>query len=229
MDRRRPRAPGPGRVSGRLSRPAACPWSPGPRCGPDPRWGCAPDWSGPPRPACAARPWPAPVDQREVQRSVHRRVSAQYQRRSGQALPPSDTISRAGNLVPHNQQDCTAGFARETLERSSPAMFGPPPGSIGRLPGNWTVKQPAPRAADSTTVPEVWHADGPPSTHSAGSGQPKFSRGAFAPGCGWPPARGGAAMRSLTRSWLAARSAARSLWVVARQRPCSVAGSERCW
>jgi hypothetical protein len=56
------------------------------------------------------------VDQREVQRSVHRRVSAQYQRRSAHAVPPSATISRAGNLVPHNQQDCTAGFAREMLE-----------------------------------------------------------------------------------------------------------------
>jgi hypothetical protein len=149
----------PGPVMGLCPFPA-CPW---------PAWPCA-AW---PLPA------PGPVDQREVQRSVHRRVSAQYQRRSAQALPPSDTISRAGNLVPHNQQDCTAGFARETIERSSPAMFGPPPGSIGRLHGNWTRKQPAPRAADSTTVPEVWHADGPPSTHSAGCGQPKFSRGAL--------------------------------------------------
>jgi hypothetical protein len=173
-------------------RPAAAQWSfkpasclpreswtaprPGPGMGLCPLPACP--WAGWP---CAAWPLPAPgpVDQREVQRSVHRRVSAQYQRKSGQALPPSDTISRAGNLVPHNQQDCTAGFARETIERSSPAMFGPPPGSIGRLPGKWTRKQPAPRAADSTTVPEVWHADGPPSTHSAGCGQPIFSRGAL--------------------------------------------------
>ena len=44
---------------------------------------------------------------REVQRSVHARVSRQYQRRSRQALPPSATICSAGRRMPHIQQDLT--------------------------------------------------------------------------------------------------------------------------
>ena len=53
--------------------------------------------------------WPmaASVAERVVQRSVHPRVSRQYQRRSVQALPPSATIWSADKRMPHIQQDLT--------------------------------------------------------------------------------------------------------------------------
>src|SRR5215475_3762341 len=43
----------------------------------------------------------------DVHRRVHPHVWRQYQRRSGQALPPSATIWWAGNRSPHNQHDLT--------------------------------------------------------------------------------------------------------------------------
>ena len=41
----------------------------------------------------------------EVQRCVHAHVSRQYQRRSGQALPPSGTMLLADRRMPHSQHD----------------------------------------------------------------------------------------------------------------------------
>jgi hypothetical protein len=67
----------------------------------------------------SAVPWPmaASVAEREVQRSVHPRVSRQYQRRSVQALPPSATIWSADKRMPHIQQDLTgAGSSQNGAE-----------------------------------------------------------------------------------------------------------------
>jgi hypothetical protein len=50
----------------------------------------------------------ADLAEREVHRSVHPRVSRQYQRRSRHVLPPSATIWLAGKRMPHIQQDVTA-------------------------------------------------------------------------------------------------------------------------
>jgi hypothetical protein len=75
---------------------------------------CSPGVSGGP-----AVPWPraAGLAGREAHRSVHAHVSRQYQRRSGQALPPSATIWPAGKRMPHIQQDlalaCSAQYATE--------------------------------------------------------------------------------------------------------------------
>lgn len=64
-----------------------------------------------PGPAAAAiRPPPGrPGDPagRLVQRSVQARESWQYQRTSGQALPPSGTRRSVGSRMPHIQQDST--------------------------------------------------------------------------------------------------------------------------
>src|SRR5262249_4477157 len=71
----------------------------------------------------------------EVQRRVHPHVSRQYQRRSGQALPPSATIWWAGNRIPHNQQDLTRA--------------GSPPSGAGRC---GSVMTRSPRSPAARTV-----------------------------------------------------------------------------
>jgi hypothetical protein len=55
----------------------------------------------------SAMAWRMAPAEREFQRSVHVRMSRQYQRRSRQALPPSATIWSADKRVPHIQQDLT--------------------------------------------------------------------------------------------------------------------------
>jgi hypothetical protein len=61
---------------------------------------------------------------------VHAHVSRQYQRRSGQALPPSATIWPAGKRMPHIQQDLAlACSAQYRTERSWPVTACSP----GRL------------------------------------------------------------------------------------------------
>jgi len=59
--------------------------------------------------AFPAVPWPmsAGLVEREVQRSVHPRMSRQYQRRSAQALPPSATMWPGEERIPHIQQVVT--------------------------------------------------------------------------------------------------------------------------
>jgi hypothetical protein len=70
-----------------------------------------------------------------VHRSMHPRMSWQYQRTSGQALPPSATSRLTGRRMPHIQQDSTAVPAAAWTIRSSPAMISPPRGSADREPG----------------------------------------------------------------------------------------------
>jgi len=57
----------------------------------------------------SALPWRAwaSLADGEVQRSVQLPTSRQYQRRSGQAPPPSGTIWSAGRRMPHIQHDLT--------------------------------------------------------------------------------------------------------------------------
>jgi len=86
--------------------------------------GCSPGVLG-----ASALPWPtaAGLAERQVQRSVHAHVSLQYQRRSGQAPPPSATIWSAGNRMPHIQQDLVlACSAQYRTERRWPVVACPP-------------------------------------------------------------------------------------------------------
>jgi len=56
---------------------------------------------------------------RFVHRSVHERMSRQYQRMSAQALPPSATRRSTGKWIPQIQQDLiTVGAAWAGISRS---------------------------------------------------------------------------------------------------------------
>ena len=56
---------------------------------------------------------------RFVHRSVHARMSRQYQRMSVQALPPSATMRSTGKWIPQIQQDLiTVGAAWAGISRS---------------------------------------------------------------------------------------------------------------
>jgi hypothetical protein len=57
---------------------------------------------------------------RAVQRSVHPRMSRQYQRTSEQPGPPSAISRSVGSRIPHSQQDSTTVSPREP--GVSPAM-----------------------------------------------------------------------------------------------------------
>ena len=201
-------------VSGRLSRPVACPGSPGPYRGPDPEWRCAPGLPAPrPRGRAPHGRYPYLARLTSAKSSVPctaacpRNTSAGQDRRCRRRTPSRGP----GNLVPHNQQDCTAGFARETIERSSPAMFGPPPGSIrpaspGTGPANSQprarpTQQPFPKCG-TPTGPRPRTLQDAVSRNSAGApSRPR--RDSSEPGAG-------AAMRSLTSSWPADRTGARA-------------------
>jgi hypothetical protein len=75
---------------------------------------CSPGVSGV---SAVLSPMAAGLAGREVQRPVHAHVSRQYQRKSGQSLPPSATIWSAGKRMPHIQQDlalaCSAQYRTE--------------------------------------------------------------------------------------------------------------------
>ena len=221
MDCCDPRAPRAGRSAVVLSQPAACPWSPGSRRWPRTPDGAAlPDRSGPGPRAPRGRGLRLFSDQREVQRSVQhcpgvRAVPAQVRR---SAAPPSDTISRAWQPRPAQP----AGLHGRIREGNARAIFTSQVAPLresdradfpGTGPSN---SQPRSRGRLNNRPRSVARRRAPPSTHSAGSGQPKFSRGAprarLRPA---PAARGGARHAFLNQILAGGPQCGPHLWVVA--------------
>ena len=150
-------------------------------------------------------PMAAGLAEREAQRSVHARVSRQYQRRSWQALPPSGTIWSARSLMPHIQQDLAlACCAQYRTERSWSGMACSSGRSAARAVlvarGAGTFNGAAGASSGGCSRPAAWSASGSScrsviSDAPASYGQPVFMCKPFPPVSGHLVCTGACARR----------------------------------